>query len=208
MKFKLMSCYAIDTLAECIINSANGLLMQDSSGAGRIRELSKDCSKEEFVASFKKIDIHMQHYILKRAKDHGWKPRFANKTAAELLFSNKKNFELGEIVYDKELSKDLNKKIIHAVTCNYDITKDPVQRVPGNEDTIIQSYTKAFQLAIKLGCKSIAFPIPIARPSYGLNPEKSYKAVREAVKTIGNEDITLYVCFDNDETKKLLHKLQ
>ena len=208
MMFKLVDNYAIETPAECVINSANGLLMHDSSGAGRIRECSSECEELLFKNVFMKLPLDMQEFITIRSKEHNWKPRFANQTAAELVYKNKNPFSLGDAIYDELLSKDLGKHIIHAITLSYDTTTTPVKRILGNEESIYESYTKALRLAHNLECKSVAFPIPIAREGYGLNPEKSYIIIEDILEKHAKKDVTYYLCFDNTDTKKLLKKLQ
>jgi len=95
--------------------------------------------------------------------------------------------------------------IIHAITMSYDVSENPVQRIIGTKESVHKSYYDAILIAIKKKSKSVALPIPIARPGYGLGPKKSLQILFELISEF-EDKIQIIVCADNEVTKKYCQK--
>jgi O-acetyl-ADP-ribose deacetylase (regulator of RNase III) len=197
------SGYAIDKNVDVVINSANGWLIQDSSGAGKIRELSNPLNENEkalFEHLFEMLPKKVKAFYKEKQKKGDWKPRKANLSSLKLIL-NYGELKLGDAVIDKEWSKD-KKIVIHAITMSYD--EKTGKRIQGTELSVQTAIESALRLALPEDAKSIALPIPCARQGYGLTPKKSLEAVLSALYIINETDIKIIVCHDNEDTKKLL----
>ncbi|MGM5483803.1 MAG: hypothetical protein ACQER9_02695 [Nanobdellota archaeon] len=202
--------YAVDKDVEIIINSANGLLMLGSSGAGKIRKLSGKLNKEEYqeyTALLDKLPLQIKEFYQNQYKVHGWELGYAQISGLKLLLKNGKPYEPGQSIFDQNWKKESRKKIIHSITMSYDTSKKPVKRIYGTKKSVKESYKKAFEIIKIKKAKSVALPIPISRPGYGITPQESYEVVRDTLKTIKNIDIKVILCFDNKYTKKYLDDL-
>lgn len=192
--------FAADKDVEGIINSANGLLCHDSSGAGRIRE--KSAPIEDYEAFEKDLDCipeDIKNFYELKSQEHGWKFKKANWVAAKMIMDHGDRFHLGNAILDTD---SLDIPIMHAITMSYDLEQDPIKRIPGTDVSVRESYDMAIRTFLKLGVKSIAMPIPIARKNYGLDPEVSYHEVMRVLSRFKEEDIKVIVCLDNKDTKE------
>jgi len=77
-KLNIKLGYAIDQNTEAVINSANGLLIHDSSGAGRIRELSSSINIKLIEEKLKLLNPEVKNYLMYISKKHNWNMKFAN----------------------------------------------------------------------------------------------------------------------------------
>ena len=212
MRIKLETGFAIEKEVEVVINSANNLLMLGSSGAGRIRDLSKEINEDElkeYLTYFSKLPKEIQNFYLQQYKKHHWKLKFAQLSSVKKLYENEFPFKIGDAVLDTEWCKQdkklKNKIIIHAITMGYS-TSQPIERLFGTKESIIKSYIKALELALNLEKTKIAIPIPVARKGYGIGCKSSYLAVKKVLSLFKDEDIEVTLCFDNSETKEFLKK--
>lgn len=209
MKVKLEKGYAIEKDVEVVINSANCLLMLGSSGAGKIRNVSENLSKEDIVEYeylFKQLPVEIQKFILHEYEEKDWDLKYAQLSSVKLLLKNEFPFALGDAVLDKEWSKNNHKKIIHAITMGYS-TSWPPQRIWGSIESIKNSFTKALEICKNIKAKTIAIPIPVSRKGYGIGANESYKVVREVLNDFQKENFEITLCFDNKDTEELLDEI-
>lgn len=210
MNIVLEKGFAIEKDVEVVINSANGLLMLGTSGAGKIRGHSENLSKEDVVDyeyELKKLPPEIQKFILHEYDEKKWHLTYAQLSSLKLLTINNFPFAIGECVLDLNWSKFNNKKIIHAITMSYS-TSWPPQRILGSKESIIKSYSNALEICKNINAKSIAMPLPVAREGYGIGSIESYNAVKEVLDKFKDEDFNIILCFDNEETEKLLEKIK
>jgi O-acetyl-ADP-ribose deacetylase (regulator of RNase III) len=203
MNINIKFGFAIDQECGFVINSANGLLVHDSSGAGRIREVSSSVNGDSIKEEFSNLDTSLKKYILHISEKNKWNIKFANISAIRIIKEHG-FFELGDAIFDKELSEDIGKKVIHAITMSYKISGKKPIRIFGTEDSIKKSYRKALNIAKSLGAKRISLPIPVARPQYGVGPEKSFNIIKNLVEEFKN--IEIIICADNDSTQEYCKK--
>jgi len=202
--------YAVEKNTDVSINSANGLMHMDSSGAGIIREHSEKLSDDEtieFRELFRKLPVDIRNYWEERRKEHGWEYRKANLSALKLLLKQIEKegrpFEIGEAVIDKEWSEFNPRIVIHAITMSYD--PKTKERIKGSVLSVQTAIESALRLALSLDAKSISIPIACARTGYGINPEDSEEAVESAIGILSDKNVEeVILCYDNEETEDLL----
>ncbi|MFT4326854.1 MAG: hypothetical protein ACMXYK_05100 [Candidatus Woesearchaeota archaeon] len=198
--------YAIEKDVDVVINSANGWLIQDSSGAGAIRERSdmlNQKEKELFEVLFSKLPANARALYEKKRKDHGRENKLANLSSIIKIYNNNKSpFSPGDALLDDLWSKTDKRRVIHAITMSYDAKLN--ERIHGTALSIQTSLEAAFRIVLSLDAKSVSLPIPCARPEYGLTPEESLQAIMKALEILKDTDITVIICHDNDYTRALL----
>lgn len=208
MNIKKVAGFAVDQDTEVIVNSANGWLFADSSGAGRIREASKSLTQseqKEFDTLFKLLPENVQEFFEKKRTAHNWKYKHENLSCIKLLeYNSNTQYRIGEAVFDPLWSEKSKRKVIHAITLQYDLTgEEPVRNV-GDLTQIRQALAKAIELALEFGCKSISLPIPCVRPGYSHSPEESEENVMQLLKDYDHTELEVVVCYDNEWSAKLL----
>ena len=109
MNLKCQTGYAITKDVDVAINSANGLLFADSTGAGAIREASRPLSlaeKRAFNKLFAVAPQNIQSFFEHKRKMHGWKYRYENLSCLKLLQNNNFNsYDIGTAVLDRHWTK-------------------------------------------------------------------------------------------------------
>jgi len=200
--------YAITKDVEVVINSANGLLFADSTGAGAIREVSEDLTKLErleFDQLFNAAPVEIQEFFEQKRKKHGWQYKHENLSCLKLLAYNKyKSFNVGTAIFDPLWSEKFNKKVIHAITLTYNPKTG--ERLVGTPQQITKAIMEAIEVALDFNKKSISVPVPCARPEYGIGPAGSFNIITNALKKFTNEDLNVVLCFDNPQTEEFLNK--
>jgi len=209
MKVLYETGYAVTKDVEVVINSANGLLFADSTGAGAIRDASEDLSETErfdFDQLFSKAPPELQNFFEKKREKHGWYYHHENLSCLKLLaHNNYETHEIGTAIFDPLWTLQKTKKVIHAITLTYNPKTE--ERIVGTPEQIISAITQAIEIALDFGKKTIALPVPCARPAYGLGPEKSFEIVKKALAGFADEDLTITLCFDNEHTAEFLKTL-
>jgi O-acetyl-ADP-ribose deacetylase (regulator of RNase III) len=202
--------FAADKEVDIVINSANGYLIPDSSGAGRIRELSDELTHEEkaeFDYYFSELPQKIKELYLEKQKNGGWESKKANLSCLRLLLQNQKSFHPGQALCDFD---SLDKPVIHAITMTYD--PETGDRIKGTVLSVMVAMESAIKMAIEKGATSVSLPIPCARAGYGISPKDSLTAVMSALRGFEDYDIdhstpfVVILCFDNENTAKLLNE--
>ncbi|MBN1385956.1 hypothetical protein JW968_03185 [Candidatus Woesearchaeota archaeon] len=200
--------YAINKKADAIVNSANGLMLLGTSGAGKIREKSEKLKTPEKAAYnllLRKLPKEIRHYYTMMYDKHNWEPRYAQMSSMRLLLKNGGPFRRGTAILDKGWSKHDRRKLIHAIALTYDPATGKRKRA--SEATIRKAATEAIKIALSEKAKSIAIPVMDARKKYGVTPSRSLKATLSGLKKFGNEKIKVIICFDNPRTAAYLDSI-
>lgn len=202
---KLFHGFAIDTRAQYVINSANGLLVPNTGGAGRIREKSKALTQkenEELQKILAKAPKEMREIYLRKQKRHGWQPNYHVLACLKVMQKNKfKPFKIGTALKDKNWNKNSKRTIIHAITISYALKNNQTTRIKANKKQVEQAIANALQLVPKSA--TVALPIPVARKGFGITPKQSIQAITNALKKHPRNAI---ICADNKDTQDYVTK--
>lgn len=202
---KIVKGFAIDTKAKYIINSANGLLVPNTGGAGRIREKSAGLTiKEEIELNqlLEKAPKKIRTIYLRKQKRQGWKPNYHALACLRLIKKNKyAPFKIGTAIVDKKWNKGTKKIVIHAITISYTIKSNQIQRIKANSNQVEKAITEALTVVPK--DETVALPIPVARNGFGLTPKKSIAAV---LRALTKEPRKAIICADNTDTQNYVTK--
>ena len=207
MKLERVAGFAVDQDVDLVVNSANGLLMLGSSGAGRIRDLSADLTlaeDAEYDSLLKRLGRDIRNFYLDNYSSHGWKRHHAQMGCLRLLLKHGP-YRPGTAVLQSGWSKKDSRPLVHAVAMSYDPRTE--KRIHGTVPFIRSSVRAALRIAERLGVKSLALPVMVARPEYGITPEESYKTIVSVLKQHGQFLKKAIICFDNKTTKKFLKTL-
>ncbi|MFC1741218.1 macro domain-containing protein [Nanoarchaeota archaeon] len=215
MKIKIVyeTGYAINKKVHVVVNSANGFLLLGTSGAGAIREKSQRLTqkeKAEYSRILSKLPARIRNDYVRVFKDQSWVPTYAQLGCLKLLLVKKGNeFKRGDAVLQESWSRKDDRKIVHAVSMSYKLGLHSSRRVPGTEANIRKAVERSLKIADSLGAQSVAMPVMAARPSYGMTPARSFRAISDTIKKYDSKNIQkVVVCFDNKITKGYLRKLK
>jgi O-acetyl-ADP-ribose deacetylase (regulator of RNase III) len=206
MKLFFETGFAASKKVDVIINSANGLLFADSSGAGAIREASGDfssASKKEFEKLFSALPALTRSFFEEKRLKHAWEYKFENLSCLKLFSANQfRSFVVGSSVVDAHWSNNPTESrvVLHAITLTY----DPVlkKRHVGSEELIAEALSSAIEEGLHLHKTSFALPVACARPEYGLGPKRAFEIVCRVLSRYEDRAITVIVCFDNAQTSE------
>ncbi|NQU79313.1 hypothetical protein HQ545_06120 [Candidatus Woesearchaeota archaeon] len=204
--------FAVNKRVDVVINSANGLLLLGTSGAGAIRDKSQPLTlkeKNEYLSILKSLPKSVCNDYQRVYKEHNWTSTYAQLGCLRLL-KNKKGhqFRRGQAVLQNTWSKKDLRPIIHAIGMSYSLSKVNATRLPASVSTIRSAVTKALNIASSLEAKSIAIPVMCVRKTYGITPETSLKTIVSTIKKFRNSSINkVIICFDNSTSREYLKKL-
>jgi O-acetyl-ADP-ribose deacetylase (regulator of RNase III) len=210
MKVSFEKGYAIEKPVQAVINSANWWLCHDSSGAGAIRKATRDLTKNEtevITRLYSQLSAEGKVVFEDKKTKGNWDFNYASLASLYLLKANKfQHYKLGDVICDEESFDD--KKIFHIITVGHTIHKNKVVRVLASRHEILYGFVQMLKMIQRKGITSIALPVPVARKAYGLTPEESFEILTHALETISDTDISVTICFDNDETASILPTIQ
>lgn len=202
---KIYHGFAIDTRAQYVINSANGLLVPNTGGAGRIREKSAPLTKKEELelqTILEKLPEEIREIYMRKQKRQGWKSKYHLVACLRLIKKNKsKPFKIGTAIIDKRWNKKSKRVIIHAITVSYTLNNNQTKRIKANKKQVEQAITNALKLVPKK--TTVALPIPVARNGFGITPKQSVQAIKNALK---KHPRNVIICADNKDTQNYVTK--
>lgn len=202
--------YAIQTPAQAIINSANGYLLHDSGGAGKIRQsactLTTQQSKD-YNKMLKKLPLNVSNLFINIAQQHQWKPTQVILASLRILNNrNGKPLSKGTALLDPYWSPGNNRICIHAIAMSYKANLHSRKRIPATPWSVRMAVRKSLQLAQLKKCDSVALPVLCARATYGITTTQSLAIIEQELKETSLQKC--YICFDNTTTRKWLDKKQ
>ncbi len=204
--------YAINKRVGAVINSANGFLLLGTSGAGAIRKKSQQLNKKEkmkYAQLLNSLPKSIKNDYLRVFKEHGWIPTYAQLGCLRLLVEWKGcEVKRGDAVLQMDWSKKDSRPILHAVGMSYKLRINDSSRLKATDATIRNSVTKALKIVDFLEKRSVALPLMCVRPAYGVGPERSLKAIREAIRAARLKNVKkIILCFDNDVSSRYLRSI-
>ncbi|MFH1669459.1 MAG: macro domain-containing protein [Candidatus Woesearchaeota archaeon] len=211
MKVIYQTGYAIDKDVDAVVNSANGFLMLGTSGAGRIRELSKPLNtaeKKEYSMIFKRLPKKVQNFYSHLYGKYGWKLTRDQLSCVKTMVQRKGHaVKRGTAVLDR--NRVGKKNIIHAVAMSYHLYADSWTRTRATTQTIKNAVRSAMKIADLMGAKSVAIPVMAARKTYGVTPDQSLHALLSVLREFEDSSIKkVMICFDNERTEEYLKKIK
>jgi|GEM_PF-2204267 len=216
-KIDLREGYAIDIAREdsidAIVNSANNGLLLGTSGAGRIREVTKRVENEEELKEFYRLCDELGNIgkgCLRWMENFGdSEPSYVQLECLRILKKIGGRAEIGN-AYLTPSGLEKPKYIIHAVGMGYEWKPDTKgERIKATHESIRSALERTFDLANELEeVESLALPLMCVRPKYGIPVEDCYQITIEVIEEKHGKLDRIVICADNDFSKEFLRKLK
>jgi len=209
MKIFYENGFAIDKNVEAVVNSANGYLLLGSSGAGRIRDLSRKLNLIESLVLYLylfRLNKKVRLWFLNIYKKNKWNFTLEQLDCLSLIVKNSSHpYNQGNAVMGSIKVQD--KIIIHAIGIGIIIDNMiNEKRIVATIDVLRKAVRASFNMARENKIKTIAIPVMCVRDGYGIEVKESVSIIEEELHFFKNDFDSITICFDNDKSETYLSK--